>query len=186
MTPSAIFGCSSNPEPNVGDVRQRIIERLRGRTACVRADERGGATATSSDRRPMVRPDERADRDRGARGDTRHRQHPDRVDHRPPAGAWSAEGRRRPAGADSSTIWLEAASVAVIGLVLGSVLGAVNLYYLLEIVQRDAVGMRLDYQYPISTMLALIPIMLAAAFVAALWPSEAAVRRSLVEALAYE
>jgi putative ABC transport system permease protein len=83
-------------------------------------------------------------------------------------------------------IWLEAASVAVIGLVLGGVLGAINLYYLLEIVQRDAVGMRLDYQYPAGTMLALVPIMLAAAFVAALWPSEAAARRSPVEALAYE
>jgi len=83
-------------------------------------------------------------------------------------------------------IWLEAASVAVIGLVLGGVLGAINLYYLLEIVQRDAVGMRLDYRYPAGTMLALVPIMLAAAFVAALWPSEAAARRSPVEALAYE
>jgi hypothetical protein len=35
-------------------------------------------------------------------------------------------------------------------------------------------------------MLTLVPILLAAAFVAALWPSEAAVRGSLVEALAYE
>jgi putative ABC transport system permease protein len=83
-------------------------------------------------------------------------------------------------------IWLEAASVAVIGLILGAVLGGVNLYYLLEIVQRDAIGLRLDYQYPVSTMLGLVPIMLAAAFVASLWPSEAAVRSSLVEALAYE
>jgi putative ABC transport system permease protein len=83
-------------------------------------------------------------------------------------------------------IWLEAASVAVIGLILGSVLGAINLYYLLDVVRRDAVGMRLDYQYPVTTMLTLVPIMLAASFVAALWPSEAAARRPLVEALEYE
>ncbi|NOT28282.1 MAG: ABC transporter permease [Acidobacteria bacterium] len=83
-------------------------------------------------------------------------------------------------------IWLEAATVAVIGLVLGALLGAINLYYLLEIVQRDAVGLRLDYQYPTGTLLALVPIMLGAALVAALWPSEAAARRSPVEALAYE
>jgi ABC-type lipoprotein release transport system permease subunit len=76
--------------------------------------------------------------------------------------------------------------VAVIGLILGCTLGAVNLYYILEMVQRDIIGMRLDYQYPAATMLALIPIMLATAFVAALWPSEAAVRCSLVEALEYE
>ena len=36
------------------------------------------------------------------------------------------------------------------------------------------------------TTLALIPTILAAAFVAALWPAEAAVRGSLVEALEYE
>ncbi len=46
--------------------------------------------------------------------------------------------------------------------------------------------MRLDYEFPLSTMLALIPIMLGAAFVAALWPAEAAVRAPLVEALEYE
>ena len=83
-------------------------------------------------------------------------------------------------------ICLEAATVAAIGLILGGVLGAVNLYYLLEIVQRDAVGLRLAYQYPAGTMLALVPIMLAAALIAAFWPSEAAARRSPVEALAYE
>ena len=84
------------------------------------------------------------------------------------------------------TIWLEAAAVAVIGLVLGSMFGAINLYYLLDIVQRDAMGLRLEYRYPFATMLALVPVMLAAAFIAALWPSEAAVRRPVVEALAYE
>jgi putative ABC transport system permease protein len=83
-------------------------------------------------------------------------------------------------------IWLEAASIAVISLILGGALGAINLYYLLQIVQRDAVGMRLNYEFPVTTMLALVPVMLTAAFVAALWPSEAAVRRPLVEALTYE
>ena len=106
------------------------------------------------------------------------------TDRRRELGVLKAVGAQR--GQIRGAIWLEAASVAVIGLVLGSVLGAINLYYLLEIVQRDAVGLRLDYQYPISTMLALVPIMLAAAFIAALWPSEAAARRSPVEALAYE
>ncbi len=106
------------------------------------------------------------------------------TDRRRELGVLKAVGAQR--GQIRGAIWLEAASVAVIGLVLGGVLGAINLYYLLEIVQRDAVGLRLDYQYPISTMLALVPIMLAAAFIAALWPSEAAARRSPVEALAYE
>ena len=84
------------------------------------------------------------------------------------------------------TIWLEALGIAVLGLVVGAAFGAINLYYLLQMVQRDIIGMRLDYQYPVTTMLELVPIMLVAAFVAALWPSEAAVRGSLVEALEYE
>jgi putative ABC transport system permease protein len=84
------------------------------------------------------------------------------------------------------TIWLEAVSVAVIGLIAGWALGTINLYYLLQAVQRDIIGMRLEYEFPVTTMLALVPIMLGAAFVAALWPAESAVRRPLVEALEYE
>jgi putative ABC transport system permease protein len=84
------------------------------------------------------------------------------------------------------TIWLEALSTATLGLVLGFALGAVNLYYILQIVHHDVAGMRLDYQFPVTVTLALVPTMLAAAFVAAIWPAEAAVHGSLVEALEYE
>jgi hypothetical protein len=61
-----------------------------------------------------------------------------------------------------------------------------NLYYVLQIVHQDIAGMRLDYQFPISVAATLVPTILAAAFVAAIWPAEAAVRGSLVEALEYE
>jgi putative ABC transport system permease protein len=84
------------------------------------------------------------------------------------------------------TIWMEALSIGTLGLALGYLLGAVNLYYILQIVHRDIAGMRLDYQFPVSVTLALIPTMLGAAFVAAIWPAESAVRGSLVEALEYE
>jgi len=84
------------------------------------------------------------------------------------------------------TIWIEALSVGALGLILGVALGAVNLYYVLEIVRRDIAGMRLDYVFPVSTVLMLVPTMLAAAFIAAVWPAESAVRGSLVEALEYE
>ena len=84
------------------------------------------------------------------------------------------------------TIWIEALSVALLGLALGCALGAINLYYILQVVQRDIAGMRLDYVYPTNTVLALVPAILGAAFVAALWPAESAVRGPLVEALEYE
>jgi putative ABC transport system permease protein len=84
------------------------------------------------------------------------------------------------------TIWIEALCVGFFGLVLGCALGALNLYYILEIVHRDVNGMHLDYHFPTQTVLKLVPIILGAAFIAALWPAESAVRGSLVEALEYE
>jgi putative ABC transport system permease protein len=84
------------------------------------------------------------------------------------------------------TIWMEALSIGSLGLVLGFGLGAINLYYTLQIVHRDIVGMRLEYGYPVGVALALVPTILTAAFVAAIWPAESAVHGSLVEALEYE
>jgi len=84
------------------------------------------------------------------------------------------------------TIWIEALSIGVLGLVLGFGLGALNLYYTLEVVSNDIGGIRLDYHFPFSTAAGLVPIILGAAFVAAIWPAESAVRGSLVEALEYE
>ena len=84
------------------------------------------------------------------------------------------------------TIWMEAIAIGVIGVALGLALGAVNLYYILEIARRDIGGMNVDYLYPVSIALVIIPTMLVAAFVSALGPGEAAVRGSLVEALEYE
>jgi putative ABC transport system permease protein len=84
------------------------------------------------------------------------------------------------------TIWIEALSIGTLGLILGFALGAINLYYILQIIHRDVAGMRLDYQFPIAVAAALVPTILLAAFVAAIWPAESAVRGSLVEALEYE
>ncbi len=84
------------------------------------------------------------------------------------------------------TIWLEALSIGAIGLVLGFALGAINLYYILQIVHRDIAGMRLEYEFPVSVVVALVPTILGAAFLAAIWPAESAVHGSLVEALEYE
>jgi putative ABC transport system permease protein len=84
------------------------------------------------------------------------------------------------------TIWLEALAIGAIGLVLGIALGAVTLFYELQILMRDFAGMPLDYEFPGALALFLIPIILAAAFGAALGPGESAVRGSLVEALEYE
>jgi len=84
------------------------------------------------------------------------------------------------------TVWIEALSIGMIGLVLGAGLGAVNLYYTLGTVKRDLGGVDLDYLFPVSLMMLMVPMILGAALVAAVGPAEAAVRGNLVEALEYE
>jgi putative ABC transport system permease protein len=84
------------------------------------------------------------------------------------------------------TVWIESLTIGVIGLIPGLLLGGVQLYFWLEISRRDIAGIRLDYMYPVAIAAALFPIILSAAFVAALGPGESAVRGSLVEALEYE
>ena len=84
------------------------------------------------------------------------------------------------------TIWMEAAAIGTIGLILGLALGALQLYYSVEVEQRDIIGIGLGYAYPFRMALALIPVILGAAWLAALGPAERAVRGSLVEALEYE
>jgi putative ABC transport system permease protein len=84
------------------------------------------------------------------------------------------------------TVWIEAVSIAVIGLVLGIGLGLLNVYYTLGMVRRDLGGLDLDYAFPTSIVLWMIPVILGAAFIASLGPAEAAVRGPLVEALEYE
>jgi putative ABC transport system permease protein len=84
------------------------------------------------------------------------------------------------------TIWIEALSIGVIGLILGAALGAINLYYVLGMLKRDLGGIDLDYIFPVGFMFLMIPTILVAAFIAAIGPAESAVHGTLVEALEYE
>jgi putative ABC transport system permease protein len=84
------------------------------------------------------------------------------------------------------TVWMEAAAIGLIGLVLGLALGAMQLYYSVEIARRDLIGIEIGYAYPLMMALALAPVILIAAFLASIGPAESAVRGSLVEALEYE
>jgi putative ABC transport system permease protein len=84
------------------------------------------------------------------------------------------------------TVWMEAVAIGIIGAVLGLGLGAIQLYYSVEVARRDLIGIAIGYAYPVTIALALVPVMLGAALLAALGPAESAVRGSLVEALEYE
>jgi putative ABC transport system permease protein len=84
------------------------------------------------------------------------------------------------------TIWMEAVAIGLVGVVLGIVFGAANLYFLMQISGRDLSGMYLPYRFPFGLAMMLLPTILGAAWLSALWPAESAVRMSLVEALEYE
>ena len=77
-------------------------------------------------------------------------------------------------------------AIGLVGLALGLLFGAVNLYFLLQVTGRDLSGMSLPYRFPVGIALVLLPTILGAALFSALWPAESAVRASLVEALEYE
>jgi putative ABC transport system permease protein len=106
------------------------------------------------------------------------------TDRRRELGILQAVGALR--GQVRRTIWLEAVAIALVGLALGLVFGAVALYYSLEMSARDIGGIRLEYTYPWKMFAALAPVIVVAALVAAIGPGEQAVRGSLVEALEYE
>jgi putative ABC transport system permease protein len=84
------------------------------------------------------------------------------------------------------TVWMEAVAIGLVGLALGLLFGAGNLYFLLQITGRDLSGMYLPYRFPFDLAVMLLPTILAAALFSAFWPAESAVRTSLVEALEYE
>jgi putative ABC transport system permease protein len=84
------------------------------------------------------------------------------------------------------TVWMEAATIGFIGLVLGVAVGAVNLWYEQQVVQVDLTGIPIAYRFPFGMAALLLPVILGAAFASAILPGERAVRSSLVEALEYE
>lgn len=81
------------------------------------------------------------------------------------------------------TVWLEAVAIGVVGLILGLALGAINLCFMVEMMQQDVAGHQFAYTYPVQTALMLIPAILATSFLSALGPAESALRGAVVEAL---
>src|SRR5262249_31588454 len=74
-----------------------------------------------------------------------------------------------------ATIWLEAGSIGIIGLVLGVVTGAIFLYYELEAIGHDIAGTPLSYEFPAGLVALLFPLILGCAWVSAILPAETAV-----------
>ena len=83
-------------------------------------------------------------------------------------------------------IWIEAGAIGLIGAILGLVMGAVLLWFTLELNRSDAFGYGYNYIYPAGFALLLVPLILASAWAASISPAESAVHRSPANALEYE
>ena len=83
-------------------------------------------------------------------------------------------------------VWLEATSLAAIGVMLGIAFGAIDLFYERQIVRHDYAGLTLNYEFPVRLILLLGASVIFAAWVSSLTASEMAARNSMVEALEYE
>ena len=160
---------------------------LRGAASGVRADERRAQELHPEDHRSVVRSDVGADRRRRAGRHSRHRQHADGVDHRSAARTRRAAGGRRPARADPAHDLDRGAEHrhARAGPRLSRSARSISTTSCRSsITTSPACGSTTSSRY--GTVLALVPTILGAAFVAAIWPAESAVHGSLVEALEYE
>ena len=137
--------------------------------------------------RSVVRPDLGADRGRRAGRDSRHRQHADRVDHRSTPRARRAAGGRRTARPDPPHDLARGAEHRHARP--GARLRARRDQSVLHPADRAARHRRHAARLRVSgrdRRCALVPTILGAAFIAAIWPAESAVHGSLVEALEYE
>ncbi len=85
-----------------------------------------------------------------------------------------------------TAVWLEAMTIAAIGLVLGVLLGAVNLRLVLDMVRHDVAGLRLDYALPWAALPMLTAAILGSALLAAVLPIRLALGRAVTTSLAQD
>jgi putative ABC transport system permease protein len=83
-------------------------------------------------------------------------------------------------------VLLEAAMIAVIGIVTGAIAGAFNTYFLTRTASLMIAGYTIPFTFPVKTILVALPITLAIALLAAWWPARRAVNLKVVEAIGYE
>ncbi len=83
-------------------------------------------------------------------------------------------------------ILLEAASIAIVGVISGALAGVLNTYFLVRTAATMIGGYTIPFRFPIMTVLIALPIALVIALAAAWWPARKAVNLSIVEAIGYE
>lgn len=83
-------------------------------------------------------------------------------------------------------ILLEAAALAVVGVLIGALAGLLNTYFLVRTAASMIGGFTIPFRFPFWLVLLVLPFALLIALAAAWWPARKAVNLSVIEAIGYE
>ncbi len=83
-------------------------------------------------------------------------------------------------------ILLEAAAMAIVGVISGAIAGMLNTYFLVRTAATMVGGYTIPFRFPLTIVLIALPIALLIALAAAWWPARKAVNLRVVEAIGYE
>jgi putative ABC transport system permease protein len=83
-------------------------------------------------------------------------------------------------------ILLEAAAIAIVGVLSGALAGLLNTYFLVRTASTMIGGFTIPFSFPVGIVLIALPIALVIALAAAWWPARKAVNLRVVEAIGYE
>lgn len=83
-------------------------------------------------------------------------------------------------------ILLEAVSISLVGIAAGLMAGVLSAYFLVRTAATVIAGFRLEFHFPFTTLLLMIPAVLAVALVSAWLPARYAMRLPIGEAINYE
>ena len=83
-------------------------------------------------------------------------------------------------------VLLEAAAIAIVGWIAGTIAGMLNTYFLVRTAASMVGGFTIPFRFPVGVVLLAVPLTVALAVLAAWWPARQAVRLDVVEAIGYE
>jgi putative ABC transport system permease protein len=83
-------------------------------------------------------------------------------------------------------ILLEAAAIAIVGVVVGAIAGMLNTYFLVRTASVMISGMTIPYRFPFWMIGIVLPAALLISLAAAWWPARKAVNLRVIEAIGYE
>ncbi len=83
-------------------------------------------------------------------------------------------------------VLLEAAAIAIVGVLIGAVAGILNTYFMVRTASIMISGYTIPFRFPFWLILVVLPLAVGISLLAAWWPARRAVNLRVVEAIGYE